>query len=638
MVDFKYADLFKKDSVDKQLQIAFDSGTITNTELHSNNFELFESLCSERQLRFGSCEACSIKFRISNIFMPLKEKWLTVTETLDGNTDVPFQFGEYKVYSDKPTADRRYRDIVAYDAMYDIINADVTDWYNKILPNANSKVTLKEFRTSFLAHFGIEQENVSLINDSMIVTKTIEPSKLSGKTVITAICEVNGCFGHIGRDGRFQYIFLKEMVEGLYPADALYPRDDLYPADPMNVEQINKSHYISAQYEDFTTARINKLQIRQEEDDIGYIYGDGNNCYVIQDNFLLYGRTIDDLKWIATNLYSVICKVWYRPAHVETKGNPCLEVGAGIKLHTTYEVVYTYILQRTLKGIQALRDTYDAEGEQFQSEKVNSVRESIIQLKGKTNKLTRTLEETKSEISDIEKALTTRIVQNAESIRLEAERAIGQEIALAASISVNADAIKAEVTRSSKAEGELSAQISLNAQQILLKVSKDGVISSINQTAEAIKIQAQKIDLVGLVNADELVSKFATIQTINATTANLQTLIADKASLTYVNALNGVVENLKTEKLSASEFTADNISAMNITVRAANVIGKLSVGKLEADTVSVNGTNYNADWQYGNIVRYLTTRSVSVMGADGNPVSITVINSVSQGNFLWLGS
>ena len=53
MVDFQYADLFKKDSVDKQLQIAFDSGTITNTELHQGQFELNESLCSEDNLRFG---------------------------------------------------------------------------------------------------------------------------------------------------------------------------------------------------------------------------------------------------------------------------------------------------------------------------------------------------------------------------------------------------------------------------------------------------------------------------------------------------------------------------------------------------------------------------------------------------------
>ena len=114
-----------------------------------------------RHLRFGCCEVSSIKFKVSNIVTPLKGKRLIVSDIIDGNEDRPFVFGTYEVHSDKPTADRRYRDIVAYDVMYDIITADVAGWYNTILPNADSTVTLKKFRTSFLAHFGIEQEDVT---------------------------------------------------------------------------------------------------------------------------------------------------------------------------------------------------------------------------------------------------------------------------------------------------------------------------------------------------------------------------------------------------------------------------------------------------------------------------------------------
>lgn len=535
------AEVFEDDSIDKQLNIDVGDAVYTNAELGCEEMELVERMCAQDTLRFGCCEASSLKLRILDTILPLKDRQISVSMTLQEKT---FQLGKYKVDSDKPTADRRYRDIVAYDAMYDIINAEVSAWYNTILPSADSKVTLKQFRDSFLTHFRIEQEAVTLPNDSMIVTKTVDPSKLSGKTVITAICEINGCFGHIGRNGKFQYIFLKEMIEGLYPSDTLYPADDLFPADPSNVNQISKSHYISATYEDYTTAKINKLQIRQEEDDIGVIYGAGDNCYIVQDNFLVYGKSSEELRTIAANLYAVISRVWYRPAHAEAKGNPCLEVGDGIKLVTTYEIIYTYILQRTLKGIQALRDTYEAEGEQYQSEKVNTVHESIIQLKGKTNKLNRSIEETKSEIADVEKGLSTQISQTADKIALEAKRA-------------------------AEAEGTLSAQISVNAQQILTKVSKNSVISEINQTAEAIKIQAQRIDLVGLVNANEFVSKYATINALNTTNATVS------------------------GKLDASEFTADNISAMNITVKGANVTGTLAANKIS--TGVVNGKK--VEWQ-----------------------------------------
>lgn len=574
MTEYKYANLFLQESVDKQMHIEFDAGIITNEELHAEQFELIESLCSHEQLRFGSCEASSIEFRISNTFTSLKDKWLTITETLGGNADVPFRFGKYKVNSDQPTADRRYRDIVAYDSMYDIINEDVTNWYNTILPNSDSTVTLKEFRTSFLAHFGIEQEDVSLINDDMIITRTIDPSVLSGKTVITAICEINGCFGHIGRNGKFQYIFLQEMVEGLYPSDTLYPADDLFPRDPMNINPISSSHYISVKYEDFIAERINKLQIRQEEDDIGCIYGTGTNCYIVQDNFLVYGKSAEDLNTIAANLYSVISRVWYRPAHVEAKGNPCLEVGDGIKLRTTYEIVYTYILQRTLKGIQALRDIYDAEGAQYQAKKVNDVNEQIRQLKGKTNKLTRTVEETRSEIVDIEK--------------------------------------------------DLSSQILQNAQQISMKVSKDSVISEINQTAEKITIKAEKIDLVGLVNATEFTAKYATITTLNAKTAELENLIAEKASVGQLDAVSARLKSIESDFISASTVKAQYMEVANWTSAGKIKAERIDVSMLEA---SISKFDKTVTMNNGLVVSDVDTTSLSVSGLPAEWITISVDGS-----------
>lgn len=550
------------------MQIVTEKGAVIgDTGIVEESMSLQESICSETNLRFGTCEASVFKIRLIAQDSSLAGQKISVSLIKSGEL---YELGEYKVDSDKPTADRRYRDIIAYDAMYDIINADVTEWYNTILPNADSAVTLKEFRDSFFEHFDIEQEEVELINDTMTVSKTIEPSKLSGKTVITAICEINGCFGHIGRDGKFQYVFLRDL--DLYPADTLYPADDLYPGDPSSAQEVSKSHYISAKYEDYETAVINKLQIRQEEDDIGYIHGDGDNCYIVQDNFLVYGMSSDELKTIAKNLYSIISSVWYRPAHVEAKGNPCLEVGDGIKLETSRETIYTYILQRTLKGIHALRDIYDAEGEQYQSEQVNSVRESIIQLKGKTNKLTRTVDETRSYIADVEK--------------------------------------------------ELSSEISQNANEIALRVKKGEVISEINISPEKITISADRIDLVGIVNADAFISnlieaeklnaKFATLNKLSTVDAEIRNLISEN-----IKVINGEIQNLDTKKLSTSQFTAETISAMNITVQSANVKGILSVGQLDINGIvsamsTVSLTVF--DLQVGGVLRYqgkyITTQTI----------------------------
>lgn len=371
MVDYKYKDLFAKSHVDKQLRITTDDGmlVVTNEDIHFEDFELTESLCSDSELRFGSCEASMVKFQIRNAFIPLAGKWITITETLDGNADVPFRYGKYKVFSDKPTADKEYRDIVAYDAMYDILNADVSDWYNTILPKKDSQVTMKQFRESFVQYFGLAEVLLKigedgagnaikgLVNDDMIVEKTIEPEEISGKDVITAICEINGCFGHIGRGGKFHYIYLTQYIQGLYPRNDLYPADDLFPKDPKS-KKMGSGKYRECQYEDYEVRTINKLQIRQEENDIGCVYGAGDNAYVIENNFLVYGKSAEELNEIAKNIYDKISGIIYRPFNAKCVGNPCLEVGESLRFLTKYALVESYIFSRTLKGIQSLVDSY----------------------------------------------------------------------------------------------------------------------------------------------------------------------------------------------------------------------------------------------------------------------------------------
>lgn len=493
MVNYQYAELFKKDSIDKQLTIETDDKTtkITNVELHQEQFELTESICSESELTIGSCEAAVLKFTVSNIFLPMKDKMITVKTVIDNNTANPFQIGRYKVYSDTPTADRTKRDIVAYDRLYDVINADVAEWYNALLPEKDSTTTMKAFRDSFFGYFGIEQADAQLVNDDMKVEKTVEPEELSGATVLNCICEINGCFGHIVRDSKFHYIYLEQEIQGLYPRNNLYPADDLYPREPKST-RISKSLYISAQYEDFLVKTIDKLQIRKEEDDIGVIVGSGTNAYVIQDNFLVYGKGSEELTGIANNIYGKIRGIIYRPFSADCKGNPCIEVGDAVRLPTRYEIIESYVLKRTLKGIQALRDEYEATGEEYRSTQVNSVHKSIIQLKGKTNVLTRTIEETNSKITDVESGLSSEIKQTATDIRAEVKNtadglsssieqtanSIRSEVSdsvnnLSSSIQQNAESIATEVKRANEAEGNLSTKITQTAESITSEVSKN---------------------------------------------------------------------------------------------------------------------------------------------------------------------
>lgn len=599
MVNYKYGDLFKKDTVDKQLSIVSDDGkiNITNTELHQEKFELTESLCSEQELTFGSCEAAMIKFTVSNTFLPMKGRWMTVRMSLDGHADIPFQFGRYKVDSDTPTADRTCRDVVAYDALYDILNADVAAWYNTVFPSHKEQqkdkdgktttvtvydpVTMKQFRDSFFKHFGIEQADIILVNDGMSIEKTVAvtPSSetssdteesstigesMSGKEVLSCICELNGCMGHMGRDGKFHYIYLEQEIQGLYPRNDLYPADNLYPRDPKS-NRIGKDLYITAEYEDFLVKTINKLQIREQKNDIGVIVGTGDNAYVIEDNFLVYGKGTKELKGIAKNILSKIRGIVYRPFTADCKGNPCLEVGDAVRLPTRYELIESYILKRTLKGIQALRDDLEADGEEYRTSKVNGIQRSILQLKGKSNTLERSIEETKSTIVDVEKGLQSQITQTATEIRSEVKNTTD---GLSSRITQNASSITAEVNRATEKEGQLAAAIQINAEGITSKVSRDSVVSEINQSAEGLKIRADLLELRGSV---EMTGGYVHIDATEST----DNLVELKREGTLVQmGTDGLKSVADTRELTAS------YSAVSVRDTSANTIAQmLSTGK-----------------------------------------------------------
>lgn len=554
MADTKeYKDLFKQTGTRKRLLVSFPnlSVTLRDEDIVEESMEISESLCSESELRFGSCEASVFKLRIIGNVIPLIGATCVVSLYVGDIAD-PYVLGTYKVASDKPTADRRYRDIVAYDAMYDIINADVSGWYNSILPTKDSATTLGAFRASFISHFGLDQEAITLPNDDMIVTKTIEPEELSGSMVMKAIGEINGCFGHIGRNGKMQYITLPEIESGLLPANDLFPMDGLFPYDG-NTEKIKEHHYISCQYEDFTTKHISKLQIRQEENDIGCIVGNGDNCYIVENNFLVYGMDASGLTAVAQKLFDIISVVCYRPATAKAVGNPCLEVGAAIRLNTQHEVVETYILDRTLKGIQGLIDTYDANGVEAYAEKVNSVNRSILQIKGKMNILTRTVDETRSQLIDIEKDLSSQILQTAEEISAEVKRAQEAE----ASLSVRADEISLSV---SDLENNLSSQITQTAEEIRLEISdlSGDLHSEITQLADEIELR---------VTAGQVSSMISVA-------VNGITLSASQISLEGYTTINGgfsIDQYGNVELRSANGIETVNMTSDGLRIMSSNV-------------------------------------------------------------------
>lgn len=498
MINSSLKEKYWDSSTDKQMVISVvgTNQKIDNSMLEIGTFALEESLCSESELKFGACEANCVKFTARNTAGNIIGKTISIEETIDGDSENPMPYGVFKVASDVPTAYRTKRQITAYDAMYDIINTDVKSWYAGL----SFPMTLKQFRNSFFAYLGIAQVETSLANDSMTVNKTIvatqtddssavtEESAISGKTVVTAICEINGCFGNINRDGKFEYVFLKAITSALYPAEDLFPSDNLFPSDA-NTESMT-GHYITFDYEDFQSKAITQLEIKTSEDNAGAIVGTAGNNYSITGNFLVSDKTGAELEQIANNLLPIMAKAAYTPIKSCTcVGNPCLTLGEPIRFNTTREIVETYLLQRTLTGVQSKRDSISAQGTQTHSAKVNSIRDTIESVERRTGKLERNADHLQSTYEDLEKQTSSKFEQTAESIATEVKRATDAEGELKSNITQTADAITAEVTRAQKAEGQLDASLELK----LGRDENDQVVSMINASADQITLSGNRL-------------------------------------------------------------------------------------------------------------------------------------------------
>lgn len=382
---------------------------ITNDEIETESFYMTQSLCSGGVLLYGSCESAEAGFTMHENVASLKDKVLNFYMYLNGDPATMIQLGVFRVESDQLTSDRTKREVKMYDDLYRILNADATAWYKALV----FPMTLEAFRNSFLDYFHVEAEETVLVNDSMIVTKTVDAAQISGADIIRSICEVNGCFGTITNTGKFRFLVLsKDIDSGLFPMEILFPSDDLLPSDPNpETADIPKAHYRTIQFQDYMCEGITKLVVRNSDDDGGVIVGEEGNTYIITGNFLLFGKSSVQMQAIANNIFKNISNRYYKPMVAECTGDFCHELGDPVRVRTIYRGIVSYILKRDLRGIQSLTDTYTAEGTERYTGEMNSVQTQIKQLAGKTASLKVGIDTIEGRVEDIEDGSASIITQ-----------------------------------------------------------------------------------------------------------------------------------------------------------------------------------------------------------------------------------
>lgn len=345
------------DGTSKTITITFPNRnvTFTNSDIEIESMELKEAIETERTLSFKGCIASMLKFKVADIVTDLRGEYLEAKIQAGETEEIPL-FKGYVDTQDNETHEDVITEFTCYDPLYKIGSRNMQNWVNSL----SYPITVRNFRNSLFATLGITQESKTLVNDGLTISADLKRfvDAPSGTDFMRWICQLNGVYGQYGRDGQFKYRELKTLSEGLYPSEITYPSPTTYPSDENAGTTINSSDYVTLKYEPYTTDYITKVSI-MDDNGVEHGYGTTGNTFVISDNPIAF---CVNMTTAARMILSKVGSINHIPV-VEMKcvGFPYLECGDTYLSYTRLFVCRTYILQRTLSGIQALFDSYSSD-------------------------------------------------------------------------------------------------------------------------------------------------------------------------------------------------------------------------------------------------------------------------------------
>lgn len=231
------------------------------------------------------------------------------------------------------------------------------------------------YKLSFSREFHKAGERTGGFENAAYYNATNVISQIDVKNMLESYIELQGKFGLFDRYGNFQLIDLTDKLQ-LYPSDTLYPSNDLYPREQRNL--ITRSMYSKVEYEDTPTRHYDKIECtwrdsnNQEHNQeyqivdpasLDWYDPDDFQQYNLSDNYFIKNGyfTEEEVQTILETLGEKIKEFQYYPANIEMRGLPYLEAGDELAVVTRLSGFTTFILRRTMNGIQELKDNIEAE-------------------------------------------------------------------------------------------------------------------------------------------------------------------------------------------------------------------------------------------------------------------------------------
>lgn len=405
---------------------------LTNENIDQNTLTLQESICSEQYFIFGGCVCNQITFQAHH-------------DQFNGTSEEFYPSGKIEVYVEKKgtkikiftgeidSAERKAnsltRNFIAYDYLYKLRNTDIARWYKNQTTDKKKKLTQKQFRDKLFEFLGLEQVSTKLHWDDTYVPDTNNSNEMNVVNILKDLCLQNDRFGWMNRDGKFEYLKLRQNS---YKYGQTTGNQNIYKY--YNNEEVHLDTFKSFTAKEGRIWFPNIIFCDPDPNRaFGFTQGDytaqeayDNNVYYNRNSFFVGNEDWLNYVWDADEYGGIsraepimkICygvfvnqdlRKYYRAQGytAEVQGNPLNMVGQAVELYYKKQIqhddqeptelqwyVHSYIMGRTLKiGATDMIDTYSANNAPFNS--------NSQQLGKYTPEISATVNRTRSEMPTI---------------------------------------------------------------------------------------------------------------------------------------------------------------------------------------------------------------------------------------------
>ena len=355
---------------------------------------------------------------------------------VDTELEIETKLGVFTCDKPEKTGANKYK-VTAYDNVT-LLDVDVSDWLNAL----TFPISIKDFAASLANKCKLELANEPRLNKDYQIQK-FTGSGVKARDLMKMVCSASGCFCNADADGKLSFdwykknkdvsISISKSADGRY----FYLFDVLDRNLDDNVERalITSKASEESTYEipyfanqltfsDFTVKVIDKVQVKQSNDDVGVIYpadAQGTNALVIQGNQLLSATSDEALRPYVKNLYDGLNNITYVPcSNIQTPETLDIKVGDIVTVSDGKRQFETWITSVKHSGN---RCTFESVGNANRNTTtvVNdtqyNARQKMAEIKTSIDRISTKL----SEYSTTEE-MNSAITQSADSITLEVSK------------------------------------------------------------------------------------------------------------------------------------------------------------------------------------------------------------------------